>query len=65
LGTDFNRYTNRLTSYGLGAGWWPESNARISLELIHEDYHQSIVVNSAGDRQRSLKGLLKRFQIDF
>jgi hypothetical protein len=65
LGTDFNRYTNRFTSYGLGAGWWPESNVRISLELIHEDYHQSIVVNSAGDRQRSLDGLLMRFQIDF
>lgn len=65
LGTDFNRYTNRITSYGVGATWWPVSNVRISLELIREDYHQTIAVNSAGDRERALDGLLMRFQIDF
>jgi len=65
LGTDFNRYTNRFTSYGVGVNWWPVSNLRFSLELTREDYHQTIVVNDAGDRERSLDGVLMRFQVDF
>jgi phosphate-selective porin len=65
LGTDLDRYTNRLTTTALGFNWWPRSNLRISLEGILEDYHQAIAVNSAAEKSRSLTGILMRFQIDF
>jgi len=41
------------------------SHLRYSLELIREDYHQTIGVNSSGDGERSLDGILMRFQVDF
>jgi hypothetical protein len=41
------------------------SHLRFSLELIREVFHQTIVLNAAGDRDRSLDGNLMRFQVEF